>query len=149
MADIIWKWHLGQVQENLHERPLFYLHISCSAQIEKKKSIWLQWQLIVFDGQRFQLYFPVSDDCLSAHQTKAHPRQPQRCDAGFSWLSSEDEQHPPPLLEQHRLASPDSAPLPSFSAVGSLELILLLWCHDVKKKSLLSDNGSFYLVELI
>lgn len=128
---------------------ILFTHILFSSN-RKKKSIWFQWQLIVFDGQRFQLYFPISDDCLSAHQTKAHPRQPQRCDSGFflvkqwRWV-----QHPPPLLEQHRLASPYSAPLPLFSAVGSLELILLLWCHDVKKKSLFSDNGSFYLVELI
>ncbi len=35
MADIIWNFYLGEDKEDLHERPLFYSHISCSVQIEK------------------------------------------------------------------------------------------------------------------
>lgn len=131
---------------------LYFIHtISCSVQIEKNNQYDSSDSSLPLMNSVFSyiyiIYFrwqPFSPPDQSSSSTAA---------ALWFWVFLLKQwrwvQHPPPPLEQLTLTSPYSAPLPLFSAVGSLELILLLWCHDVKKKSLFSDNGSFYLVELI
>lgn len=117
-ADIILIWHFG---EDHTGKPLFYLNISFSVQIEKIINMTPVTAHCLWWTAFSVTYFPVSDDCLLAHQTKAHRQQPQTL---WCWVSLvkrwRSVQHPPPLLEQHRLASPYSAPLLLFSAVGSL-----------------------------